>query len=160
MEVSHGYYKCESGSAGPATVKADREGPDALDHLVTPSLRVPVPSKPHLLMGFGQKDELSISLRQLQQLSGSRRLGSKKRKRHGGNPGSGNQCAPLHACFWREPGVDEPHCLRLAELLLTWRRVTETSCPAVISKLRVIHRAGISECVLDAFESFQGGLSP
>lgn len=66
----------------------------------------------------------------------------------------------LHACSWREPGIDEPHCRRLAELLLTWRRVTETSCPGVISKLRVIHRAGISECVLDAFERFQGGLSP
>lgn len=70
-----------------------QQDPDTLgpfrSTLVTPSSRVPVPSKPHLPMGFGQKGEPSIVLPQLWQLGGpSQEGGEQGRKRRGGNLGS------------------------------------------------------------------------
>lgn len=65
----------------------------------------------------------------------------------------------LHSCSWRELGVDEPHRCRLVECLP--HREESDRDPlsgSVISKLRVTHRAGFSECVPEAFERFQRGL--
>lgn len=131
MEVC-GDCKRESDSAGPAA----GQGPDTLgpfhSTLVTPSSPIPVPSKPHLPKEFGQKGKPSLGL--WWHLGGPRRM-SRQRKRLGGTDVH-SAVTWLHACSWREPGVDEPHCHRLAESHPTGRRVTEISFPAVIFKAK------------------------
>ncbi|XP_021016992.1 uncharacterized protein LOC110293478 [Mus caroli] len=119
-------------------------------------------------MGFGQKGEPSISLPQLWQLGGPRRVRSRQRKRRGGNLGSGTDVhlsasavTWLHACSWREPGMDELHCLRLAERLPTGRRVTEISRPAMSSRSSVSSTGpGSQNVFLMPSNTFKGAWAP
>lgn len=167
-----GTVKGSQGSAGPATRNSKSgQGPDTLGPLrstsVTPSSRVPVPSKSHLAMGFGQKGEPSIGLSQLWQLGGPWRVRSRQRKRCGGNLGSrtdvhlsASAVTWLHACSWREPGIDELYC-RLAERLPTGRRVIEISRPAMSSRSSVSSTGPGSQNVFPMpSNTFKGAWAP